>query len=100
MAAMISAPLAIDLCCGKGGWTRGLIDAGFRVIGFDVIAYPQYPADLVLVSAPPLGASFRAGTSRWRSRSDGAKARKTRGTGILRMFRGGAQSRIVKSMGY
>lgn len=31
-------PLAIDLCCGRGGWAHGLIAAGFRVIGFDLDA--------------------------------------------------------------
>lgn len=29
-------PLALDLCCGKGGWTLGLVAAGWDVIGFDV----------------------------------------------------------------
>lgn len=29
------APLAIDLCCGLGGWTRGLQAAGYRVLGVD-----------------------------------------------------------------
>lgn len=28
-------PLAIDLYCGKGGWARGLIAEGWRVVGVD-----------------------------------------------------------------
>lgn len=40
--------LAIDLCCGLGGWTTGLLAAGWDVIGFDVTAWPDYPAPRVL----------------------------------------------------
>lgn len=40
-------PLAIDLCCGKGGWTRALLDVGFRVVGFDLHHYPEYPGEFV-----------------------------------------------------
>ena len=29
-------PLAIDLYCGLGGWSAGLIEAGFEVVGFDI----------------------------------------------------------------
>ena len=29
-------PLAIDLFCGLGGWTEGLLAEGWRVIGFDI----------------------------------------------------------------
>lgn len=29
-------PLAIDLYCGLGGWTDGLMAAGYRIVGFDV----------------------------------------------------------------
>lgn len=29
-------PLALDLCCGLGGWAEGLIAAGWDVIGYDV----------------------------------------------------------------
>lgn len=41
-------PLAIDLCCGRGGWTRAFLEAGYRVVGFDVVRYPDYPGELVL----------------------------------------------------
>jgi site-specific DNA-cytosine methylase len=41
-------PLAIDLCCGRGGWARGLRDAGFRVIGFDRVNERKwYPGEFV-----------------------------------------------------
>jgi len=29
-------PLAIDLFCGLGGWTEGLLAEGYRVVGFDI----------------------------------------------------------------
>jgi hypothetical protein len=41
-------PLALDLACGLGGWTIGLLAAGWDVIGFDVEAWPGYPGKLVL----------------------------------------------------
>jgi hypothetical protein len=28
-------PLAIDLFCGLGGWTEGLLAEDYRVVGFD-----------------------------------------------------------------
>ncbi len=43
----MSQPLAIDLFCGLGGWTEGLLDQGYRVVGFDIEVRP-YPAQLVL----------------------------------------------------
>lgn len=42
-------PLALDLCCGKGGWTIGLQAAGWEVIGFDIEAWPGYPGDKLIV---------------------------------------------------
>jgi hypothetical protein len=39
-------PKALDLCCGVGGWTRGLLETGWDVIGFDVTAFREYPATL------------------------------------------------------
>jgi site-specific DNA-cytosine methylase len=41
-------PLAIDLCCGRGGWTDGLMAAGFHVIGFDIERFKDYRGDLVI----------------------------------------------------
>lgn len=45
-------PLAIDLCCGLGGWTDGLLAEGWRVRGYDIEAHEygeeKYPAELVL----------------------------------------------------
>lgn len=45
-------PLAIDLYCGLGGWTEGLLAEGYDVIGFDIERHEygdaKYPAQLVL----------------------------------------------------
>lgn len=41
-------PVAIDLCCGKGGWTIGLLAAGFHVVGFDVQRHREYPGGRTL----------------------------------------------------
>jgi hypothetical protein len=35
-------PLAVDLFCGLGGWTEGLLAEGYRVVGFDVERH-RYP---------------------------------------------------------
>ena len=45
-------PLAIDLFCGLGGWTQGLLAEGYYVVGFDIERHEYgtggYPAQLVL----------------------------------------------------
>lgn len=45
-------PLAIDLFCGLGGWTEGLLAEGYEVVGFDlerhVYGSDHYPGQLVL----------------------------------------------------
>ena len=57
-------PLAVDLCCGLGGWTEGLLAEGYYVVGFDIEAHEygeeRYPGHLVLEDVLKLnGAQFR-----------------------------------------
>lgn len=39
---------AVDLCCGAGGMTAGMLTAGFEVLGVDVVQRPEYPAPLLI----------------------------------------------------
>lgn len=57
-------PLAIDLFCGLGGWTDGLLAEGWDVIGFDIERHDYgtggYPAQLVLQDVRTLhGGKFK-----------------------------------------
>jgi len=57
-------PLAIDLFCGLGGWTDGLIAEGYDVIGFDIERHVygdhRYPAQLVVQDVTTLhGSQFK-----------------------------------------
>jgi len=57
-------PLAIDLYCGLGGWTEGLLAEGYNVVGFDIERHEygehRYPAQLVLQDVTTLhGRQFR-----------------------------------------
>jgi C-5 cytosine-specific DNA methylase len=46
-------PVAIDLFCGLGGWTEGLLAEGWHVIGIDIERHEygehRYPGELVLM---------------------------------------------------
>lgn len=57
-------PLAIDLFCGLGGWTEGLLAEGYRVVGYDIEAHEydgeRYPAELVLADVLDLHGSMFA----------------------------------------
>jgi C-5 cytosine-specific DNA methylase len=57
-------PLAIDLYCGLGGWTDGLLAEGYDVIGFDIEQHvygdKRYPAQLVIQDVLTLhGSQFK-----------------------------------------
>jgi hypothetical protein len=57
-------PLAIDLFCGLGGWTEGLLAEGYDVVGFDIQRHEygehRYPAQLVIQDVLTLhGSQFR-----------------------------------------
>lgn len=57
-------PLAIDLFCGLGGWTEGLLAEGYDVVGFDNERHEygdeRYPAQLVIQDVLTLhGSQFR-----------------------------------------
>lgn len=60
-------PLAIDLFCGLGGWTDGLLADNYRVIGFDIERHEygehRYPGQLVIQDVTTLhGSQFRNAT--------------------------------------
>jgi len=60
----VPKPLAVDLFCGLGGWTEGLLAEGYDVIGYDIEQHQygdhSYPAQLVLQDVTTLhGSQFK-----------------------------------------
>jgi hypothetical protein len=60
-------PLAIDLYCGLGGWTEGLLAEGYDVVGFDIERHQygehRYPAQLIVQDVLTLhGSQFKDAT--------------------------------------
>ena len=60
----MSKPLAIDLFCGLGGWTEGLLAEGYECVGYDIEAHEygdeRYPGRLVVQDALTLhGSQFK-----------------------------------------
>ena len=41
-------PRAVDFCSGRGGITAGMLAAGFRVLGVDIVQHKGYPAPVLL----------------------------------------------------
>jgi len=61
-------PLAVDLCCGLGGWSEGFLAEGWDCIGFDIERHTygdaKYPAQMVLQDILTLvGYQFRGKVS-------------------------------------
>lgn len=45
---MSTKPIALDLCCGIGGWAKGLLLEGWQVIGVDIIDFSkEYPGEFI-----------------------------------------------------
>ena len=64
---LYAKPLAIDLFCGLGGWTEGLLAEGYDVVGFDNERHQygdqRYPGSLVIQDVTTLhGSQFRHAT--------------------------------------
>ena len=60
----MSESLAVDLFCGLGGWTEGLLAENYYVVGFDIERHhygdAKYPAQLVLQDVLTLhGSQFK-----------------------------------------
>ena len=60
----MTQPLAIDLYCGLGGWTSGLLAEGYFVVGFDIEQHVygehRYPGHLVIQDVTTLhGSQFK-----------------------------------------
>jgi hypothetical protein len=57
----VSKPLAIDLFCGLGGWTEGLLAEGYHARGYDIEAHEygdeRYPGELILADVMSLHGS-------------------------------------------
>lgn len=51
---------AVDLFCGRGGWTNGLLAYGFHVEGVDIVRFPEYAGAFRLADIGTLdGSEYR-----------------------------------------
>jgi C-5 cytosine-specific DNA methylase len=59
-------PLAIDLFCGDGGWAKGFLAAGYRVVGYDIAPECRltYPGEFIEADVAELhGSQFSDATA-------------------------------------
>lgn len=72
----------LDLCCKAGGCSKGFVDAGFHVVGVDIVPQPNYPFEFYcedglrflsrhsrefdLISVSPPCQKYSKSTKQWR----------------------------------
>ena len=56
--------MIVDLFCGRGGWTKGFLAAGFEVVGYDIFRHKGYPGHLIIQDVTTVSGC------RWRGKVD------------------------------